>query len=249
MAISSLVNYGTMYVRGLSLAYVDAENIKIEPGSCRYKNNLGDIISDTSLNINLNKIGPGGVDISYSTGTLVLYVYMIADSSQNLPVSCMATSDINFTNESEKFPIGYDSYRRIGAVAIKSGDFKNFFQYGKDENRTYFYNDTETVLSANGTGSFVPVSLISWAPAIESEAIFTCAYTYSSAPADNIVEFLPFGSTSTQGIIKLNIQGPSQEFQIKCPYALDGGVNPKILIKYQAADNVKLLISGYCDYL
>jgi hypothetical protein len=139
-------------------------------------------------------------------------------------------------------------YRRIGWVLTDAtSDNLLFWQYGSDQERVYYYDVGISELSGGSSTTYAAIDLASSVPPIATRVIMDVAYTANSAT--NNAEFLPFGSSATNGIVRFGYGvAAAQVGQAVIPCRLDGAV-PKIQYKVDTSDALTLLTVGYHDYI
>lgn len=244
MAQRPIVNAGEKYIFGLNLARTDDENITIASGQCRDQSNVVDMAVSSALTVDILGSGAGGLDTGSVAASTFYAVYLLGDSTRfNDPVGILSTSF-----SAPTLPDGYDVYRRIGAILTDgSSDILEFHQYGAGKDRTMYYDVGISELSAGAATSYTEIDLATSVPPVRCQVIFDIAYTPNSAT--NNAEFLPFGSSATNGIVRYGCGvAAAQVGQITVPSALDSST-PKVQYKVDTSDALTLLTMGYIDQL
>ena len=260
---SPIVNAGTMYAYGLQLSAQIAigamtpKQITVQLGAARDSTNTNDIIlgatSETPdeptipgvpIVINGALVGANGVDQAVLVASSMYAVYIIGDSTNNHPTAGLLSLNVTKPN----LPYGYDMYRRMGWVLTdSSANILQFWQYGCDETRTYYYDVGISVLSAGASGTFAPVNLSAAVPPIATEVLLN--YTFTGTATTDLAEFLPYSSAATSGIVQ--ISGgvtTAQVGMVWVPCQLNSGV-PEILYKVTGTATLTLLVAGFKDYI
>jgi len=245
-----IVNAGLLYVNDLTLSYTTTTTITLSQGAARDSTDTNDIILSAPVVIDIEKSGPGGIDVGITDYSTDYAVYAIADSTgYNQP-----SGIISLSATKPMLPGGYDMYRRIGWIVTGASlplHILKFYQYGTDETRVYYYDigiDTLNFVLIGGVATtFTEVTLEPIVPQIETKVIFRAEYT--QANTINSAEFLPFGATSTIGMIRISAGAVSTQWQtIEIPCKLDD-TTPAIKYKVGTSDSLNLYVAGYRDYL
>lgn len=246
MAISlPVVNAPNLYVDGLELSWASATTLTVADGRARNSTNQNDIILDAAVTINGAVSGAiNGLDQGALANNTFYAVYIVGDSYGNNDTGAMISTD----TDSPLLPGGYDMSRRIGWVLTNgSAQFLKFWQYGNDKERQYYYDVGISELAGGSSATFAAVDLATSVPPIATEVLFDVAYTPNGAT--DVAEFLPFGSSATNGIVRFGYGvAAAQVGMASVPCRLDAGV-PKIQYKVTAGDTLTLLTIGYKDYL
>lgn len=239
-----IVNAPYLDVQGLEMAHVDDENITVAAGRARNSTNESDIILDAAVTVDALANGLNGLDIGDFANSTMYAVYVVGDSTLTNPTGAMYSADM----EQPLLPAGYDMYRRIGWVLTDgTADLLAFWQWGDRHERIMMYDVGISELAAGSSATYAEVDLATSVPPIACEVIFDVTYTPDGAT--DLAEFLPFGSSATNGIVRFGygVAG-AQVGQAVIPCRLDSGV-PKIQYKVTAGDTLTLLVSGYRYYI
>lgn len=221
-------------------------------------------------------VGANGVDVSVLAINKMYAVYVIGASNsvftpsdqlaggpspnplgpiaQRAPANPFPVAAIlSLDHGAPALPLGYDMYRRIGwACTDNAGNLAKFWQYGGDQYRAYYWDVCPEVLAAGASAAYANVALNLATtlgagipsipvPAEETQVIFDVALAGAAK-----VEFQPFGSTATDGIIRFESAGAAIASQV-VPCGLNGNV-PTVRYKVSAS-SVTLKVSGFYDLL
>lgn len=235
-----VVNAGNMYVDNLAIAYTNATSFILADGAARDSTNINDIILSNAITININAVGANGVDIAF-TANRVYSLYVIGDSTSHQPTAGILS--LNVTTPS--MPFGYDMFRRIGFIYINiSSEIEPFFQYGKKQDRIYYYNSPITILAGGASATLANVAL----PVVQSrytEVYFAWDIT---AGAASTAQLAPFGTTSTTGNVVFSIGAASTVKGMVWANIGLNGVTPTI--KYMiSAGTLDLAVAGFKDFI
>ncbi len=238
-----IVNAGVKYVNGLDIAKTAAKVISMAAGAARDSSNVDDIVLSSAASINGAVVGANGVDVAVLAASSQYAVYVIGDSK-----SYNATAGLlSLSASAPSLPAGYDMYRRVGWVQTDgSSNILQFWQYGSSQNRSYYW-DVPIAVTTSVVTSFTAVSVAGGVPPIDTQVILKLSYTAASAA--NAVEFLPYGSSGTVGVVHFGCGAAVlQKGNVTVPSKLNAGV-PTILYKMVTSDAMTTAISGYADYL
>lgn len=256
-----IVNAGLYYVNKFNLAWVSTTTMTVSNGGARDSTNSNDILLAAPVTINGTFVGPNGVDVAAIVASSFYAVYVIA-SSTSVETSADELSGADAavnpypaaallslaSNAAPFLPYGYDMYRRVGWVLTDSSShFLKFWQYGAAEERSYYYDVGISALSAGAATSFTAINLATSVPPRVTQVLFDISYTPNAAT--NVAQFLPFGSTATNGVVRFGCGvAAAQVGSITVPSQLNG-VLPEVLYKVAASDSLTLLTIGYKDFL
>jgi len=239
-----VVNAANLYVDNLELAWASATTLTVAAGRARNSTNESDIILSAAVTINGAANGANGLDTGSLANNTFYAVYAIGDSTLNNDAAAILST----ATDGPLQPAGYDMYRRIGWVLTDgSAQFLKFWQYGNDKSRMYYYDVGISELAGGSSATYAAVDLATSVPPIATEVLFDVAYTPNGAT--DVAEFLPFGSTATNGVVRFGygVAG-AQVGMAMIPCELDSAV-PKIQYKVTAGDALTLLVNGYKDEL
>jgi len=239
-----IANAGLKYVNGLEIAKNAAKTISLASGAARDSSNTNDITLSAAVTINGEVVGANGVDAAAIAASSMYAVYVIGDSRKY-----EATAGLLSLNASTpSLPAGYDMYRRVGWVLTDgTPNILQFWQHGSGQERQYYYDVGISELSGGSATSYTAIDLATSVPPIATDVMLDIAYTANGAT--NKAEFLPFGSSTANGIVRFGCGVAAAQVGSACvPCRLDGSV-PKIQYKVAASDALTLLVTGYKDYL
>lgn len=242
MPNTPVVNAGIKYVNGLAISKTAAKTLSMAAGAARDGTNTNDIILDAAVTINGAAVGANGVDVAVLAASSMYAVYVIGDSNNYKSTAGLLSLDITQPN----IPADYDMYRRVGWILTDgSSNILQFWQYGLGQERTYYYDVGISELSGGSATSFTAIDLATSVPPIATEVLFHATFTPDGAT--EIAEFLPFGSSASNGlaVFGYGVAG-AQQGMVTVPCKLDAGV-PKILYKVAAGDTLTLLTAGFKD--
>lgn len=239
-----IVNAGVKYVNGLDIAKTAAKTISMAAGAARNSTNLNDIVLEAAVTIDGATVGANGVDVAVLANSSMYAVYVIDDSTKNQEAAGLLSLDAS----DPSLPSGYDMHRRVGWVLTDgSADILQFWQLGEGQERTYYYDVGISELAGGSSATYAEVDLATSVPPIATDVLFDVAYTPNGAT--DVAEFLPFGSSATNGVVRFGygVAG-AQVGMATIPARLDSGV-PKIQYKVTSGDTLTLLVKGFKDYM
>lgn len=254
-----IINSGSLYVDGLQTVQAGLFQQYIEVGQARDSTNSNDIIVPNRLTINIDSIGPNGLDNGIISPQTFYGVYVIGDSTKSNPTAGLLS--LNY-NSSPVMPFGYDLFRRIGWMLTNStiqAQTERLWTMGTDKTRTYYYDTGPvSVLTGGNATSPAQVSMagvvpIAYAPQATNLVVEAyCRVTYSSASSANTVSFgistsinLPIVSISN-GAVATTVSN------IWLPVRITNTSPPIPAIQYKttsASDSVSLAVFAFRDYL
>ena len=245
MANTPIVNAGLKYVNGLELAWTADETISMAAGAARDSANSNDIVLSAAVSISNATNGANGLDTGTVGANTMYAVYVIGDSTKYQSTAGLLSLA---SNSEPSLPAGYDMYRRVGWV-LTDGTSDNllFWQEGMGQVRKYFYDVGISELSGGSSTTYAAIDLATSVPPIDTTVILDIAYTPNSAT--NNAEFLPYGSSATNGIVRYGCGVAAvQVGQIEVPAKLNSSV-PTIQYKVDTSDALTLLTVGFYDYM
>lgn len=244
-ANTPIVNAGIKYVNGLDIAKSAAKTLSVASGAARDSGNTNDIVLSSGVTINGAALGANGVDIAVLVASSMYAVYLIGDSTKYQSTAGLLSLA---SASAPSLPAGYDMYRRIGWILTDgSANILQFWQYGKGQERMYYYDVGISELSGGSSATFAAIDLATSVPPIATEVLFN--YTFTPDGATEVAEFLPFGSSATNGMIQIGGGvAAAQVGMVTVPCRLDTGV-PKIQYKVASGDTLTLLTAGFVDLL
>lgn len=240
-----IVNAGLLYVNGLAISN-NATNTKLNlaSGQARNSSNVDDIILSTGVTIDGTTVGANGVDAAAIVASSFYAVYVIGDSTAHQSTAGLLS--LNATTPA--LPYGYDMYRRIGWILTDgAAHILTFWQFGGGSGRTYYYDVGISALSGGTQTSFTAVDLSASVPPIATQVLFKATYTPNSAT--NTAQFLPYGSTATNGFVQFGYGvAAAQVGMVTIPAELNAA-KAEIQYKVASSDTLSLLTVGYQDSL
>jgi hypothetical protein len=244
-----IINLGLSYVNGLNISYLNNKKFSLSSGMTRDSTNINDIlVLLENIIVDGSIIGINGVDIFPLIANKFYAVYIIGNSNSN-PDNPMTAALLSLNPIQPLLPFDFDMYRRIGWVLTdSSANILKFYQYGTNEQRTYYYDVAINVLTEGSSTIFTSIDLSSCVPPIATEVLLKLIY--SPDTNNNISQFLPYGSTAINGIIVFGY-GPASDTQVDMltvPTQLNG-TSPQIQYKVMANDTLTVAVAGYKDYL
>jgi hypothetical protein len=191
-----IYNQPQLYVNNCQLVYGSNTTMTVTAGQVRDSNNSGDLLSSSTLTVNIAKNGANGLDQGTVAASTWYAIYLIADSSGYLPISAIFST--SFTNP--LMPKGYTLSRRIGCVPTnESSNFLKIYYYGNNSSVRCFYDAPNLVLNSGSAASYTPVSCSAFVPTVSNVVDFMIYLTPSSDSATGIA-LRPTGSVSASNI-------------------------------------------------
>lgn len=244
-----IVNAAYLDIQGLHLAWVDGTHITVDLGQTRNNSansNTNDIIISAQLSVNAAVNGANGLDTGALANSTLYAVYAIGDSSQNNPGAAILST--NFAGP--LLPMGYDMYRRIGAVLTSgAAAILDFSQKGNTTNRSMWYGAAvATNIVAGAAVAFTAVDCSASVPSTGREVYLKSVLT-ADAGATRTAAFRSHDSSSAAG--QAFTSSPASTVttaSIICPCM----GTPATAIDYivsNAAAAIAISISGYLDIL
>lgn len=196
-----------------------------------------------------------------ASGTTILNGTVIAEGTITQPSATVSNNPqpaglLSLSATAPTLPLGYDMFRRIGAVLTDgAGHILPFWQDNgaNGSGRKMWYDAPISVLAATAAAAFTAQSLAVAVPAVAGASANTDVQLQAdllpNAPA-NFVEIRPTGSTAAAGNVKMS--GPVaavHEFgQLSAVAATSAGAMSIDWIT-DAASTVQLSVSAYVDKL
>lgn len=247
MPNTPIVNAGFKYVNQLGLFWLTNTTIELHSGQVRDSTNTNDLVLSNDLTISSTSVGVNGVDVAVAVASTFYAVYIIGDSTDYKSTAAV----LSLNGISPSLPKGYDMFKRVGWVLTdSSANILKFWQYAQFESayRVMYYDVGIAVTTANVT-SFTAVSLAAAVPAATGNKRVLLSLTYTPNSAGNVAQFLPYGSTATNGIVRFGCGvAAAQVGEVVVPIAYNG-VAATVLYKLAASDTLTTLVTGYEDYL
>lgn len=196
-----------------------------------------------------------------ASGTTVLNGTVIAEGQVTQPVYNVANNYqpaglLSLSATAPTLPIGYDMFRRVGAVLTSGGSvFLPFWQSenGNGTSRTMWYDAPISVLAATAQAAFTAQSLAAAVPAVAAAGANTQVILQADLlpnAAANFVEIRPTGSAAAAGNVKMSgdVAGVHHFDQLHAVAAISAGA---VSIDWvtDAASTVALTVAAYVDKL
>jgi hypothetical protein len=253
-----IVNAGIKYVNGCILQWASNTTMSLYTGEARDNRDENDIILGGSLSSPINSVaitmstafvGPGGLDAGTIAANTNYAVYVIGDSTKNNP----ATAVFSLSNILPSMLTGYDVFRRVGWMRTDgSSNILRWFQYGRAQDRTYYYDSPISVLAGGAATTFTSIALSGAMPSIFSPITASVsptsevllAVTYTGAAATNSLQFGSSASASTSIITFGTGVAAAQKFMVWVP-----AFSTQLFYKVVAGDAVSISVAGFKDYL
>lgn len=253
-----IVNAGIKYVNNCIIQWASNTTLSIFTGAARDNRDENDIllgsliapISNVAVVLNTALVGvPGGLDTGTLAANTNYAIFAIGDSTGNNAASVVFAVN----NLQPILPAGYDIYRRIGFMRTDgSSNLYRWFQYGRAEDRWYYYDAPISILAGGAATTFTSVSVTSGMPAISavtaasinpsSEALLAVTYTPNSA-----ANTLQFGSSASASNAIITFGAGVAAVQKTMLWVPTFGNN--IFYKVAASDTVSISVAGFKDYL
>jgi hypothetical protein len=160
------VNAGELYLNGLQISISEEEtHINVKRGAARNSTNVNDILVPDDTIARLERSGLNGLDTGTAAANMLYAVYAIG-SSVAAPGNGQSVSPypagILLSREFTRpyMPVGYDMYRRIGAILTDvDGNIVPFVQVGNDTNRTMRYGYGGPLLTFGNSTDWFEISV------------------------------------------------------------------------------------------
>lgn len=167
IVLGSSSSYTPSYIQNLNLTWDQATGHKIDigTGKCIDSKDSYDIINTSVITGDIRTTGLNGIDAGVFIADRWYYVYILADSNAVNPNGMV----FSLSQTVPVLPTGYDKYRRLGVVRSETsaGNFiVSFFQYGKYNTRTYYYDEGVPFVIITGTGNDTTATILDWSPRI-----------------------------------------------------------------------------------
>ena len=205
---------------------------------------------DTNVDLQVSPIGGTSINGTILTQT------SISTPAYNVQNNLQPAGLVSLSATAPTLPLGYDMFRRIGAVLTGGGStVLPFWQDngGNGSGRKMWYDAPISVLAATAAAAFTAQSLAVAVPAIAlgsaNTDVVLQADLLPNAPAD-FVEIRPTGSAAAAGNVKMSGDDAAVHHfdQITAVAALSAGAASIDWIT-DAASTVALTVSAYVDKL
>lgn len=245
MAIPTpVVNEGLLYINGLNLSYATTTTMTVGTGQCRNSSDVVDINVDAALTINTASSGVNGLDQGSIANNTLYAVFVVADSSEKLPVCAMLSTSAT----APVLPYGYDAIRRLGWVRTNgSAQILDFTQRGAGALRNMYYAASiATDITAGASATFAAVDASGSAPSTAVELIVKATLT-ADAGGTRSVALRDGGSTSAAGQSIMSAAASTViAGMMNCPCGASGDID---YLVSNASAAVALNVQGYVDAL
>ncbi len=202
--LQSIVQANVPYINGLGFAWTSTTTLTVSAGSCSDSNTVVNMVLSSATVLNAAVSGLNGLDTGALAASSLYHIFIVSDSRginpTGLLLSLSATAPYlpSVPNQSTS-GTGYDSFRRIGAIATDSGSlFLLGYQtsnLGTNASRPWYFDSKVSVLAAGNATSATAVSLVALMPVQSTEIQLNAAYT--PATAGNAASFSVVGSSAT----------------------------------------------------
>lgn len=246
MAVETpVVNAPNLYINNLQLAWASNTTLTVAAGQARNSTNVNDIILSAAVTINAANSGViNGIDQSALAASTMYAVYAVGDSTQNNAAGAVVSTSFS----APSLPVGYDMYRRIGAVLTDgSSHFLLFWQYGDANLRDMYYDVGISELSGGSSTSYAEVDLATSVPPIDCQVRLLVTFTPDGAT--EVAHFLPYGSSATNGIVQFGYGVAAAQIGMAVVPSKLKSSAPTIQYKVASGDTLSLSTAGYQDVL
>jgi len=157
------------FIKDLQLEFNSTSTVDILAGSCRDEDDTHDIVSDSTINVDITSSGAGGLDTGSEASNTHYFVWIIKNTDSGVIDGILSTS-----SSSPTMPSGFNVRRLLGSVRNNVGsNFFDFKMFGAGSNRFVEYMEnsgtTMRALSAGTAGTKTNVDLSSFVPSISEE--------------------------------------------------------------------------------
>lgn len=247
-----VVNAGALYINGMNLsndAAVPNTQIQVTAGACRNANNVNDIVISDTVTLSTNVRGAGGLDTGTIAASTLYAVYAIGSSSNQLgngqPYSAYpGTIIISASFTSPVMPMGYDMFRRIGAIRTNgASQIVKFYQSGSGSSRQMWYDVAlATAITAGSSAIYVAIDLTGLVPSQATNANFLTVFTPTAG--DDTVNLSVSGVGAVgQAVMSGSVAAVAKTGVLLCP-VLGAQVFYKVTGSATAVS-----VAGYTDQL
>ncbi len=168
-----IVNLGNLYLAGMNLTYVTSTTFSVAAGKARNSTDVNDIVLNTAATVNVRVNGANGLDIGTLAANSIYYVFIVGDSTKYNATCAL----ISLSSTAPTLPVGYDMFRRIGAIKGNGTVAPNtlilpFHQRGNGTSRTMHYvTPIATAVSAGASTTWADVVLTTFIPTTATSVI------------------------------------------------------------------------------
>ncbi len=199
------------------------------------------------LFLNSAVVGANGLDQGTLAASSFYTVWLIGDSSNNLPVAGIISL---YSNAFPLLPLGYDSYRLIGFVGTSGGTaFTAGCVLNTSSSKAFYVSPAVSKLSGGNATTFTEVNLGATVPA-SPFTIAMLTVNFTPAAVGDVVQFRPALSTDTTGLITVVglTAGVSQTDYVNVMVGIETTAHIEYLVT-SSSDSVSLLVNGYITTL
>jgi hypothetical protein len=168
-----IVNLGNLYVSGLNLTYLTTTTFSVAAGQARDSSDVNDIVLDAAVTVNVRTNGVNGLDIGTLAANAIYYVFIVGDSTKYEDPCAL----ISLSATAPVLPVGYDMFRRIGAIKGDATAAPNtlilpFHQrcFGLDR-AMYYMTPIATAIAAGNALVWTDVILTTFVPTTATSVI------------------------------------------------------------------------------
>jgi hypothetical protein len=205
---------------------------------------------ETNVQVQVSPIGGTSINGTILTQTT------IATPTYSVSNNLQPAGLVSLSATAPTLPIGYDMFRRVGAVLTGGGStVLPFWQEnnGNGTNRKMWYDAPISVLTATASATFVAQSLAVAVPVVALGGTNTGVQLQADldpAAAADFVEIRPTGSAAAAGNVKMSgdVMSVHHFDQLQCIAAVATGA-ASIDWMTDAASTVALAVSAYVDKL
>lgn len=181
------------HISELNIAWQTATEIIAKAGECKDEDNTFDMMLSSTVTMDGNTSGAGGILDALITADTVYAVHLLEDSNGSNPSKICGSPLFSAISK----PTGYDKSRRIGAFATDgSANIIKFNSLGAGRTRLYKYDTEKADLKALAAGTattYTDISLTKYMP--PTSMLVDLLLHFDSAHADDRVDVRPNGST------------------------------------------------------
>ena len=248
------------YANGLGIsndATTPDEIINVAAGSTLDTSGLFQIISDSTISVDITKNGVNGLDTGTVAASTVYAVYLIADPQKTNPVAALIST--GYISSLPTLPTGYSIFALVGFLTTDASSdilLGNWIGAGGGGRRFVYATPQATAVTAGNDTTYTEVDLSAVVPGFGANnpfgitpfpigAYFNAALTPNAA--ENVLNMRTFGNAGDQVAVTGQVSTVQTTAQVLLPSFADSGV-PKIEYKVtEATDAAAITVFGY-DY-
>jgi hypothetical protein len=199
MVTGGAPRYPPKYISGfnVSVRAGQSSNVLIGPGVASAYDNVSNLTLTREIVLS-NQVGRNGLDEGIYQVDQFYYVYVCGSQGQGLPTMGLLSLD----RSEPMLPIGYDCYRRVGAVRSTTSIFEPCVQEGSGISRTMYYTSGTSAyeigsISGHGPDNILTLPLTFVPPTASRAQIIVKAYSQNvpqngvGMTTNGIVRFFP----------------------------------------------------------